>query len=351
VREAVARVPEAVARVPEAIARVREAIARVREAVARVPEAVSGAGSGGFYSGSAAMPCEKVVAAAEPALSQSNGSAAWRVSAIGNAAQAFDTNASTRIRVHPWPQTHDGRGAGTGIAFQKLPMIQANCRDRFTAEDFDFVVKTLSKSSGDTVGLTELLTDAAVRDSILDHELLVQSILSQTAQLSISPQFYFYVLIRHVLKETGIADRRLCDYVASLLETFSKTARMKSPADGAGGPIQYLSDMLLALRKASPSQEFLIRAHVGNYSLFITGIFHESVQKRSERGAPDFSFYEETGRMNYKVVASHSVARACDLSDIYAALAEQFHEIRLALNRMSDRLLNIGDEAHIPLIA
>lgn len=229
-------------------------------------------------------------------------------------------------------------------------MIQANCRDRFTAEDFNFVVRTLGKSRRDAVSLTELLTDADVRDSILDHEMLVHAILSEDAQLSISPQFYFYVLTRHVLKETGLVDRKMSDYIASLLEAFSRTARMKSPADATGNPLQYLSDMLVALRNASPAQTFLIRAHVGNYSLFLSGIFHETVTHRIQRGAPDFSYYEEIGKMNYKIVASHAVARSCDLTDIYNALAEQFHEVRLALNRLSDRLLNIDDDAHLPLL-
>jgi hypothetical protein len=180
--------------------------------------------------------------------------------------------------------------------------------------------------------------------------MLVQAILSHDAHLSISPQFYFYILIRHVLKSSGLADRKTCDYLASLLETFSRTARMKSPATTAGNPLQYLSDMLVALRDASPVQTFLIRAHVGNYSLFLSGIFHENVAHRTQRGAPDFSYYEEMGRMNYKIVASHAVARSCDLTDIYNALAEQFHEIRLALNRLSNTLLNIDDDAHIPLL-
>src|SRR5205823_828247 len=151
-------------------------------------------------------------------------------------------------------------------------MIRANCRDNFTAQDFHFIVKTLGKSRGDAVSLTELLGDTETRDAILDHELLVHAILSHNAHLSISPQFYFYVLIRHVLKQT--CDRKQCDYIASLLETFSRTARMKSPgegSDGSGaGAIQYVSDMLLALRNASPVQTFLIRAHVGNYSLFLS---------------------------------------------------------------------------------
>jgi hypothetical protein len=232
-------------------------------------------------------------------------------------------------------------------------MIRANCRDRFTAEDFLFIVKILGKSRADAVSLTALLSDQDTRDSILDHDLLFQAILSETAHLSISPQLYFYVLTRHVLKESGLPDRCLCDYIASLLETFSRTARLKSPVAPAGSsaqPIQYLSDMMLALRNASPAQTFLIRAHTGNYSLFLSGIFPGTVQRRSERGAPDISFYEDLGRMNFKVVAGHSFARTAELQDIYNALAEHFHDVRLALNRLSDSLLNFDDSSHIPLL-
>jgi hypothetical protein len=229
-------------------------------------------------------------------------------------------------------------------------MIRANCRDRFTAEDFSFIVRTLGKSRADSISLTQLLSDQESRDSILDHELLFQAILSDTAHLSISPQLYFYVLTRHVLKESGMPDRRLSDYIASLLETFSRTARLKSPADGAARPIQYLSDLMLALRGASPVQTFLIRAHVGNYSLFLSGVFPGAVQRRSERGAPDIGFYEEMGRMNFKVVAGHSFARTAELRDIYNALGEQFREVRLALNRLSDSLITMDDASHIPLL-
>lgn len=222
-------------------------------------------------------------------------------------------------------------------------MIRANCRNRFTAADFDFVVKSLGKSSRDAVSLSELLTEEDARDAILDHKTLVDSILSQPSHLAISPQFYFYVLTRHVLKQAGIDDRRLADYVASLLETFSHTARMQSPVDRQEGPIQYLCDMMLALRTATPEQTFFIRAHVGNYSLFITGIFHENIARRSRRGAPDCSFYEEAGRSNFKIAADHQVARSAELSDVYDALGARFHDVRLALNHLSDRLLTLDD--------
>lgn len=223
-------------------------------------------------------------------------------------------------------------------------MIQANCRERFTADDFDFVVRTLAHSEKDSVSLVSLLTDAEARDSILDHPRLVDSILQHGAPLTISPQCYFYILIRHVLKQTGLNDRGLCDYLASLLERFSQTARMRSPADGHTAPIQYVSDMLIALRKASPAQTFLIRAHVGNYALFITGMFHETVQSRSLRGAPDVAFYEDMGRSSFKAVARHELARSCALTPIFDSLADQFREVRLALNQLADSLIHLGDE-------
>ncbi|RYD82884.1 MAG: hypothetical protein EOP84_08770 [Verrucomicrobiaceae bacterium] len=229
-------------------------------------------------------------------------------------------------------------------------MIKANCRERFTAADFEFVVEALSKTERDSVNLIELLTDHEARDAILDDPRLFHTILHGDAPLRISPQLYFYILTRHVLKETGMNDRSLSDYVASLLERFSHTARMRSPADGSEAPIQYLSDMLVALRNASPQQNFLIRAHIGNYALFITGIFHETVQSRSQRGAPDMSYYEDMGRASYRVAAQHQVARSWDLTSVYGSLAEGFRDVRLALNRLADSLLHL-DTSHSPKIS
>ena len=223
-------------------------------------------------------------------------------------------------------------------------MIQANCRARFTAADFDFVVRTLSRSQTDHVSLVDLLSDAETRDSVLDHPRLVDAILSNAGQLRISSHFYFYVLARHVLRDVGVSDRKLCDYVASLLETLSRVSGLQAPHMSEDGGRQYVSDMLIALTRATPEQTFLLRAHVGNYSLFLSGIFHENTQRRSLRGAPDLAFYEQVGRMNYQLVASHATARRCELSDVYENLADQFREIRLALNRLSDQLLNLDEE-------
>ena len=88
-------------------------------------------------------------------------------------------------------------------------MIQANCRARFTAADFQFIVRTLARSPNDQVSLVDLLSDAETRDAVLDHPRLVEAILSHAGHLSISSSFYFYVLARHVLQRAGITDRKL----------------------------------------------------------------------------------------------------------------------------------------------
>jgi len=223
-------------------------------------------------------------------------------------------------------------------------MIQANCRARFTAVDFDFVVRTLARSQSECVSLVDLLSDSETRDSVLDSPRLVQAILCNDAQLRISSQFYFYVL-----RDAGIRDRKLCDYVGSLLENFSRAHALHGPQVDDQSPRQYLSDMLIALSRATQDEAFLLRAHVGNYSLFISGIFHENTQRRSLRGAPDIGFYENIGRRNYHLLSSHATARRCELDDVYAELADRFRDVRLALNQLADRLLNL-DESDRPTL-
>jgi hypothetical protein len=228
-------------------------------------------------------------------------------------------------------------------------MIQPNCRARFTGEDFSFIVRTLAKNSRTTVSLVDLLTDEDTRDQILDHDELARAVMENPFNLTISPQFYFYVLARLVLKRSGIEDRVLADYLAALLEKFSQMRQLRSPVDNLESG--YLSDMLLALRSASPYQAFLIRAHVGNYALFVSGIFHENIERRSQRGAPDCSFYENMGRSSFQAVATHDVARRYELTSLFHTLSNRFRDCRLALNRLADEFVDLGDNKYLPALS
>jgi len=43
-------------------------------------------------------------------------------------------------------------------------------------------------------------------------------------------------------------------------------------------------------------------------------------------------------------VSSHAVARRCELDDVFEGLADRFRDVRLALNQLSDRLLNLDED-------
>lgn len=232
-----------------------------------------------------------------------------------------------------------------------FPMIHANCRVRLTADDFSFVVKVLSQSERDRVSLVRLLTDEDTRDSILDHELLTQAILDSPERLPISPQFLFYVLCRRVLKNTSVQSREVSDFVASLLDGFMRTARVDSPEDLGQRSSRYISDMLQALSKAGTREAFILRSHIANYALFVSGIFAENVESRTQhRGAPDLKFYEEMGRMNYRAAAEYREAKKFNLQVIYEELSDSFHEVRVALNDLATRMLHF-ESPRLPIIA
>jgi hypothetical protein len=51
------------------------------------------------------------------------------------------------------------------------------------------------------------------------------------------------------------------------------------------------------------------------------------------------------GSANYKAAASHHVARSAALTGVYDQLAAGFHDMRIALNRLSDTLLHLDDSS------
>lgn len=225
-----------------------------------------------------------------------------------------------------------------------MKVIQPNCRVQFTAEDIDFVVATLGHKSSDAQCLVQLLADESTRDLILDDEALYLAFLEHRGCLRVSNHFYFYVLVRQVLRKAGIEDRAVADYVAEVLCEFSRTERTRCVLPGGETSMEYLFEMVAALERADERARFSIRAHIGNHSLFLTGVFPDRIRFRAEnRGFPDLQYYEALGRASFRVASDHKLAGRYALSPIFSTLAERFEEARLALNDVSQRLFALGD--------
>lgn len=230
-------------------------------------------------------------------------------------------------------------------------MIHPNCRNRLTADDFDFIVRVFGSKSNGAASLHRLLIDEETRDSLLEHDMLAAAILESPDRISISPQLYFYVLSRRVLRETRVASRDSADYIASLLEAFSRSGRAEPQDPETQTDLRYFPDMMIAMNKASSQEAFVLRSHVANYASFISGLFAENIEKRAQRGAPDLSFYEQIGITSFQTAADHRDARRFDLHTIYNEIADGFHEARMALNDLARRLLHMDTPSSLPILS
>lgn len=220
-------------------------------------------------------------------------------------------------------------------------MVRANCRDTLSAGDFGFIVDTLSKTPSQSVSLGELLTDDILRDELLDHELVFQKILDSPLCHNISPAFYFYVVVRHVLLEMNVDDRSLADYIASLLAHFARTENILRINELPDENLRYVTDMLIRMEKCTPEQAFAIQVHIGNLTLYLTGVFPENIELRTKRkGAPSLDFYERIGASQYALVSKHQIARKNHLDHVYQRLSGDFPRFRAALNQVSERFMH-----------
>ncbi len=225
-----------------------------------------------------------------------------------------------------------------------MKVIQPNCRVQFAAEDIDFIVSVLGTRLGNAECLVKLLADEDSRDQILDDEALLHALLERGGCLRVSTHFYFYILVRNVFRRADIKDRAVADYVAEVLTEFARTERMRCIVPGQANVMDYFFEMLAALQTADDRTSFQIRVHIGNHSLFLSGVFHERIRFRAEKkGFPDLKYYEALGRSHYRAASDHRLAQRYELTNILSTLSERFDATRRALNDISDRLFSLGE--------
>ena len=225
-----------------------------------------------------------------------------------------------------------------------MKVIRPNCRSQFTAADFEFVSFVLNNSlpsqNHSPRSLFLLSHDAVSIDAMLDDPKLFRALLESKKCVSVSLQFYFYVLVRQSLLREEITSREIADYVAEVLAEFAAVSRLISSSSENHAPLEYVSDMILEIEHLEGADQFAMQSHIGNFALFHSGLFPNRLQSRIERrGAPGFQFYEDLGSAYFKLAGNHFLARQLELVDIFASLGEAFHITRIALNHLSEKLV------------
>ncbi|WP_396202006.1 hypothetical protein [Gemmatimonas sp.] len=219
-------------------------------------------------------------------------------------------------------------------------MILANTRARLGRDDAQLVVRLIAHGSGRSQDSAEAKLADEGLDPLLDDPRLLEGLLSARQGAHASWPLFAYVLVRHALRTAGEEDRPLADYVASILLHFGLRQRATRIAQHDDATYDTLASLAADVEGRDASRSFLARAHLGNYALWLSGLFPDHIeQRRWRRGGPDLGYFETMGQRGFQLAADHRLAGAYGLAPVFAAAAAHFPRLRVALNRVSDRLL------------
>lgn len=219
-------------------------------------------------------------------------------------------------------------------------MILANVRHRLTRDDAQLVLRLVSRGSETELAAAELRLREEGLDALLDHPRLPDALLEARQASHASLPLFTYVIVRHAMREVNEQDRGISDYVASILVHFAlhDNAHRVSPVDDE--TYDTVAALLADADRGDPTRRFLCSAHLGNYALWLGGLFPDRVEdRRWRRGGPDLEYYDEMGKKGFALAAEHRLARQYGMEGLFATAADHFPRLRVALNHVSDRLL------------
>jgi hypothetical protein len=146
---------------------------------------------------------------------------------------------------------------------------------------------------------------------------------------------FFDRLVRRSLEDLRMGGDPAADYLAGLLARFARTDQLYALRGAAGRPLESVVEMLLEVQRSwefdqphfNPFRERDVRQHIGDYTLFMTGIFPERVAR--EAGT---TFYIAQGKRAYQFVSEHARASSAGATAPYRRLADRFESYVGALD-------------------
>ncbi len=222
-------------------------------------------------------------------------------------------------------------------------MILANVRQQLGREDAQLALRLIAHDSGRELDRAETVLREQGIDALLDDSRLLDALVQARQGAHASYALFAYVIVRHALRRAGEEDRTLADYVASIVMHFGLRDRAIRVAESDDELYHTLADLVGAAEGPDAQRNFLVRAHLGNYALWVSGLFPDLIESRRwRRGGPDLDYFEDLGRRAFQLAADHQLANEHGLATLYATAAQRFGLLRVALNAVSDTLFFPG---------
>jgi len=209
--------------------------------------------------------------------------------------------------------------------------------------DWQFIIECLGMTDRGKASLASLCEDPDSVRLILDHPKLFEAVAVQRRAAMMSPDLFFFVLVRHTLMRIGVEDLALADYLAIVCAEFGMPASRQGSGRVSDLESLYSIDYMQALDQARGPERFFIHVKCANQFMVLTCLYPSFLHRRAERrGAPDVNYYEQVVVSHLQAAGNHALAGEFELDDVLLGLSEAFRPVRRAMNYTLREYLSLG---------
>ncbi len=256
---------------------------------------------------------------------------------------------------------------------ETIQELQKDSLQGLSDKDLLFLIESYVTKRNDYENIASLIKgDEDVIGKMIDSDRVFNKVMSCTERiLEISPYFMFSLLLRRAFKEKRkdikfiektidvlnstapaipwnknrliglLEDTQVSNYIANMLTQFTESSRLYNTKEDGKKSHQYIVDMITDSMQSDNFKKFHIYCHIGNYTLFLTGMIPEYIKYRYEykRRPIDNRYYVGFGKTYYGLASEHTNARKNRLTDTLSQLSEGFEAVAQVLSFMNREYL------------
>lgn len=130
----------------------------------------------------------------------------------------------------------------------------------------------------------------------------------------------------------GVADPDLLDYISDLLVRFVRFDAVCKIRDMTGRPLTEIAEMLYEAEQRVGDAKREVHRHIGDYALFWSGVYPESLRRRQSPPRMDFVLdYCQHGKRAYLIASSIETDEANERNAPSQVLERLSHEFELCV--------------------
>jgi len=148
---------------------------------------------------------------------------------------------------------------------------------------------------------------------------------------------FFQPLTTRAFGDLGFRDEKVNDYISDVLSRFARTENLYRIKSAAGKRLESIVEMLLEIEDCldlqrdtfNPFRGKEIQQHLGDYTLFMSGIFREYVERKGF-----FRLYILQGAKAYREVAEYLRLLYRSEAHLFRNMSEMFEQYAGAMSYM-----------------